>query len=408
MSTDNVVRPPFTLAEFLDSWDEESPQRAFSELARGDLRRRPDDGTEVLASRAEIVEFLRHPAVRATDGVHYNMGAQRPLIPLDLDGDRHRFYRRLLDPLFSPRNVAYLESRIRTRTSALIDEFIEAGEAELMEALCGPLPSLIFIDLLGLPLEDLPVFLDFKEAVVRPHGATLAEQREYMNRAGQVTYDYLVSELARRRAKPSTDDLIGGFLTTTVDGRTLTDEEIVDICYLLVIAGIDTVTSSLSCQLAWLAKHPAERARIVADESLLGRAVEEIQRFESPVPLAHRWVAEDITINGRAFAAGTTVEVLWAAANVDPANFDDPLTVDFDRPHNNHVGFAAGPHRCLGTNLARLELRVALSEFHRRIPDYRIAPGNTVVWINYGVRAALSLPIVFTPDRFAPRNGGSQ
>lgn len=118
-------------------------------------------------------------------------------------------------------------------------------------------------------------------------------------------------------------------------------------------------------------------------------------RFESPVPLGHRWVAEDIEIRGRRFAAGSTVEVVWAAANLDGAAMSDPLAVQLDRRRNAHVAFAAGPHRCLGSNLARLELQVAVEEFHRRIPQYEITPGRSVTYSNYGVRAAIDLPISF-------------
>lgn len=394
MTTESTTVPAFCAAHVLDSWDERSPQRAFSELARQTAPSRPD-GTLVVARREELTEFLRHPAVRATDGVHPNLGAPRPLIPLDLDGDAHRKYRKLLDPLFTPKRVASLEPVIRARASALIDEFADAGEAELLSAFCAPLPGQIFIDLLGLPLEDLPFFVDFKEAVVRPQGATVEEQQANMRAVGDRMHDYLVSTLDERRRAPAREDLIGGFLTVEVDGEKLTDTEIVDICYLLVIAGLDTVTCSLSCMLAWFAERPVERRRVMSDPALLAPAIEELMRFESPVPLGHRWVTEDIEVAGRHFPADSVVEVVWAAANVDEDVFADPLVVDFERPHNAHVAFAAGPHRCLGSNLARLELRVALDEFHRRIPDYEIAPGRAATYINYGVRAAVDLPITF-------------
>ena len=394
MTAETSTPPAFCAAHVLASWDERHPQRAFAELAGQDAPGRTD-GVLVVARREEMAKFLRHPAVRATDGVHYNLGAQRPLIPLDLDGELHRKYRKLLDPLFSPKRVAGLAPTIRARTNALIDEFAGQGEAELLSGLCAPLPTHIFIDLLGLPINDLPLFLDFKEAVVRPQGATADEQQENMCAAGERMYDYLVKVLDERRAGPPHDDLIGGFLTVEVDGERLTDTEIVDICYLLVIAGLDTVTSSLSCLLAWFADHPVERRRVMADPALLGRAIEELMRFESPVPLGHRWVTEDIEVHGRHFPAGSMVEVVWAAANVDPASFPGPLTVDLERRRNAHVGFAARPHRCLGSNLARLELRVALEEFHKRIPEYEITPGKEVRYTNYGVRAAIHLPITF-------------
>jgi len=394
MTTESTTVPAFCAAHLLDSWDERNPQRAFAELAGQSVPSR-QDGTLVVAGREELREFLRHPAVRATDGVHHNLGAPRPLIPLDLDGDAHRKYRKLLDPLFTPKRVAVLEPVIRARANTLIDEFADNGEAELLSAFCAPLPGQIFIDLLGLPLEDLPFFVDFKEAVVRPQGTTVEEQQANMRAVGDRMHDYLVRTLDERRREPARDDLIGGFLTVEVDGERLTDTEIVDICYLLVIAGLDTVTCSLSCMLAWFAERPSERRRVMSDRALLAPAIEELMRFESPVPLGHRWVTEDIEVAGRLFPAGSKVEVVWAAANVDQDVFADPLVVDFERPHNAHVAFAAGPHRCLGSNLARLELRVALDQFHRRIPEYEIAPGREATYINYGVRAAVHLPITF-------------
>jgi cytochrome P450 len=257
--------PAFCAAHLLPSWDERHPQAAFTELAGQAGLVRDDNGMFVVAGRQQLAELLRHPAVHSTDGEHFNLGGKRPLIPLDLDGEAHRRYRRLLDPLFSPNAVARLEPFIRARTNALIDEFADAGSADLMPSLCGPLPTCLFIDLLGLPTEDLPVFLDFKEAVIRPEGATVEEQQEYMRGPSDRMYEYLAAVLDERRAAPPRDDLIGGFLTAEVNGERLTDQEIIDICYLLVIAGLDTVTCSLSCLLAWFAQHPAQRRLVIAD-----------------------------------------------------------------------------------------------------------------------------------------------
>src|SRR5205823_142203 len=145
-----------------------------------------------------------------------------------------------------------------------------------------------------------------------------------------------------RRGSPARDDLIGGFLRTRIEGIQLTDREVVDICYLLVIAGLDTVTCSLSCLFAWFAEHPDERKAVISNPALLPKAIEELLRYESPVPLGHRWVTEDIEVAGRHFPAGSMVEVVWAAANVDADAFPEPLRVDFDRTRNAHVAFAAG------------------------------------------------------------------
>ena len=250
--------------------------------------------------------------------------------------------------------------------------------------------------MLGLPIEDLPIFLEFKEAVVRPEGATADEQQANMHAAGERIYEYLSRTLETRRAGSPGDDLIGGLISTQSDGSKLSDQEILDITYLLVIAGLDTVTSSLSCLLAWFAEHPAERRSVIDDAALLPKAIEELLRFESPVPLGHRWVTEDIEIADAGSPAVRWSRSVLAAANVDPAAFRI-------RSRSTSVGCATRtwpslrPHRCLGSNLARLELRVAIEEFHRRIPEYAITAGQPVVYTNYGVRAAVQLPISFPP-----------
>ena len=387
----------FTPAEYMDTFDAACPQLAYHELALASPFTAPD-GMPLVTRMAELIALNRHPAVHATDGVHFNLGSKRPLIPLDLDGAEHTRFRKLLDPLFAPKSVARLSDQVRDLTNALIDDFAGKGEVEFFEAFCVPLPTQIFIRLLGLPMSDLPRFVAFKDATVRPDGATEEERDAHRARAGETMYTYLQDVLVQRRREPPREDLIGGFLTTEVDGDRLSDEDIIDICYLLVIAGLDTVTSSISCLVAWLAQHPQERDRLVADPTGLPAAIEELMRFESPVHLGHRWIAEDIEVEGRRFQGGTKVMVVWASANLDPDAIVDPLTVDNSRADVRHVGFASGFHRCLGSHLARLELRIALEELHRRLPDYHITPGAAPVYLNYGVRAAIQLPLSFTPS----------
>jgi cytochrome P450 len=385
-------------ASSMASFDEVSPQQAMQDLGRCPFTR--PDGVKVLAKRDDIVQFNRHPAVRSTDGVHFNLGSTEPLIPLDVDGAEQKLYRKLLDPLFSPKAVEPIRPRVRERTDELIDSFITDGEVEAYSRFCLALPSSIFVDLLGLPQSDVPVFVRFKYDVIRPEGNTEEEQHAFKERAGDVMREYLDRVFDEREAGGDLgDDLIGGFLRAEVDGRRLTRSELIRIVYLLVIAGLDTVTASLSCMLTWFARHPDERAQVVADPSLLPSAVEELLRYESPVQYGNRHVTEDFELNGWQFTAGERVQVVWAAANVDPDAFDDALTVDLRRKHNAHVEFAAGPHRCLGSNLARMELVAALHRFHERIPDYWITPGAEPTYNNVAVRMVPHLPLSF------PRGG---
>jgi cytochrome P450 len=160
-----------------------------------------------------------------------------------------------------------------------------------------------------------------------------------------------------------------------------------------MIAGLDTVAASLSCILAWLARHPQERDRVVADPAMWPDAIEELMRWETPVPVASRTPTIDMQIGDEAVAAGSNVTVLWAAANLDPAKFKDPMTVDLTRRPNPHYSFASGFHRCLGSHLARMELRTALDQFHRRIPDYHVTPGAQLTYEGLPVRLARPLPL---------------
>jgi cytochrome P450 len=166
---------------------------------------------------------------------------------------------------------------------------------------------------------------------------------------------------------------------------------------MFTIAGLDTVTSSLSVQFAWLATHPHERERLIADPSLWPTGVEELMRTESPVPQGGlRWAAEDLEINGVEVKKGHMIFLGWGSANIDPAVFEDPMKVDLTRKPNRHMSFAVGLHRCLGSHLARMEMVTALQRFHERIPAYTVTDGERIVYRSIpGIRQAVKIPITF-------------
>jgi cytochrome P450 len=355
------------------------------------------DQTVELTRYDDIVTVTKRRDVHSMDAdtavvVSLALGAGRPLIPLMLDGEQHTKYRKLLDPLFAPKQVARLEPVIRNLSETLIDAFAADGNVDFFAAFCEPLPSQIFLSQLGLPLDDVPFLLWVKDGIIRP------TDEEHQKAAGPKLIEYLDAELDRREASGEPqDDLIGGFLTAEVDGDALTHEDVIDITFLLVLAGLDTVTSSLSCMVDWLARHPAERDRLVADPSLLPAAIEELMRVHTPVVAGSRHATADFEIGGVEVKAGDELRVVWAAADMDPDMFPEPTRVDFARPSNRHIAFASGFHRCLGSHLARLELRVALETLHRRIPDYRPDPNRAPGYLNTAaVRCVDPLPLVFT------------
>ena len=321
------------------------------------------------------------------------MGAGRPLIPLMLDGEEHTKYRRLLDPLFAPRVVNKLEPQVRSLANELIDQFAGDGKVDLFKAFCEPLPCKIFLTQLGLSLDELDFLLWFKDGIIRP------KDDEHRRSANARMIEFLYDELDRREAEPAPrDDLIGGFMTAEVDGHRLTREDVIDITFLLVLAGLDTVSASLSCIVDWFARNPDQRQIVLDDPSILPGAIEELMRFHTPVVGGGRFATEDFEIGDEKVRAGENVSVNWAAANLDPSTFDDPLTVDFGREANRHIAFASGFHRCLGSHLARMELRAALETLHERIPDYTLDPDVTPGYHNAGIRNVDPLPLVFQPS----------
>jgi cytochrome P450 len=373
------------------------PQPVYNALTATPVIALPD-GMCVVGAAASVDALTRNHNVRGSGAIGNTGGAERPLIPLDIDRPEHTKYRKLLDPIFSAKVIAPLETDVRALANELIDGFIERGEVDLYDEFCAILPSTIFLRLMGIPVSDLDYFLDFKNDLLREHpGETVAQRETRAKDAGKRCYAYFNRVLDEREASgvPG-DDLLGRFLTAEVEGVRLTRENILDICYLLMIAGLDTVAASLSCIIAWLARHPEERRRIVADPAMWPDAIEELMRWETPVPSGTRTPTIDTQIGDQLLPANQPVAVMWASANLDPEKFKDPLTVDLTRRPNAHYSFAAGFHRCLGSHLARMELRATLDQFHRRIPEYKIPDGVELTYEAMPVRLARPLPLTWS------------
>jgi cytochrome P450 len=354
-----------------------------------------DDGGIMVTRHEDVMDALRNPEVFSSDMDAIALGNVRPLIPLQIDPPDHIKFRKILDPLFAPREVARLDGEVRALTNTLIDAFIDRGEVEFSSELAVPLPCTVFLALMGLPQEDLDLFLRYKDNIIRPEGMMGAKADAIRRETAQEMYAYFEQVIEERRREPR-DDLVSRFVQAEVDGHRLTNNDILDIGFLFIIAGLDTVTATLTCSVAYLARNAEHRRALSADLSLVPAAVEELLRWETPVPGVARVLAQDAEIDGTSYPAGTKCTILIGAANTDGAEFPDPETVDFGREGNRHLGFGGGIHRCLGSHLARLELRVALEEFHRRIPDYEFAPDAAPTY-TAGLRSVENLDLVFTP-----------
>ena len=347
----------------------------------------------LVGRHADVVTVLRSPDVFSSrfDAVH--IGQVRPLIPLQIDPPDHAKYRKLLDPLFAPRRIALLEDRTRALVSDLVEAVADDGGCNYHAAVSEPLPSTVFLELLGLPVSRAAEFIALKDGIIRPPARTPEERSAMVDAAGARIYAVLQEVLDQRLEDPR-DDFISDFLDAEVDGERLTPEEVIDICYLFFLAGLDTVTASLDCMMARLALHPAERRRLADDPSVIPHAVEEMLRWETPVTAVVRVTTQDTELSGCPIAADQVVSVMLGAANTDERAWDEAESVDIDRRVNKHLAFGGGVHRCLGSHLARMELRVVLEEWHSRIPEYRVPEG---VELDYspGLRQIADLPLVW-------------
>ncbi len=372
-----------------------SPQPQFAELrAKGGGVMR-QEGVAAVLGHDEVEFAFRHPETFSSAMGAIGLGNVRPLIPLQIDPPEHKKYRKLLDPLFAPREVARLENDVAKLTNDLIDTFIDRGECEFDSEFAVPLPCTVFLRLLGLPYSDLDLFLSMKDNIIRPGNGTLGldEETRIRNETGQQLYEYFYGVLDDRAKNPK-DDLLTQFLEAEVEGHRLTREDILDICFLFLIAGLDTVTCALDCNFAYLAQHPDQRQKIVNEPEIIPLAIEELLRWESVVPGVVRIATQDTELGGCPIKAGDLVSVMVGSANTDANFYDRAMEVDLTRSPNPHYAFGGGVHRCLGSHLARLELRVATREWHRRIPEYSIKPG---VELSYtaALRQIENLPILF-------------
>jgi cytochrome P450 len=321
----------------------------------------------VLSRRAHVQAALRDPETysSAHGVVPSGFVPETPML-IVLDGEPHTAMRKAVQRAFTPRRIDALAERIRTFARGLAEALPE-GEVDAFAQSTDPLPIFVMAELLGVDPSERAMFKRCGDAIVYSCGrdpATLvAAQRELT--------DYLSRVFAERRRAPR-DDLISVLLTSSPEDEALRDEDLLALCFLLLVAGTETTTSALGYALLLLDRDRDARRRLIADPSLLASATEEILRFESPVHGLSRVLTRDVEIDGQTIPKGARVHLLFAAANRDPRAFPDPDTFDIVRSPNHHVSFGFGVHFCLGASLARMELRVGLEEFLRRAPGYAV------------------------------------
>ncbi len=383
------------------------PQRRYAALhAEGSSHRLALAGSPVISRYEDALWALRHPEVFSSElDIQLALGTERPMIPQQIDPPRQTRFRKILDPLFSRKRMLEIEPDLRSHAAALIDGFVGAGSCEFNRAFAIPYPCITFLRLMGLPREDLDLFLEMKDGIIRPPtpAGDLEAAALHRAQAGKRIYAYFETAIEARRSDPR-DDVISDLLRANINEEPLTHNEMLDICFLFLLGGLDTVTATLGCSMLYLAGNPQQRRKLVASPGLIPEAVEELLRWETPVTGVPRLIKRNVRLGGVEFSEGDLVLILLGAANVDEAEFPEAARVDFERERKRHLAFGSGPHRCLGSHLARLELRVALEELHRRIPDYGVEPGKSPL-VSPGIREVTYLPLVWDEGgRAAPGN----
>jgi hypothetical protein len=333
--------------------------------------------TEHFSSRRVIVRDVR-PEITA----------RAP--PITSDPPEHKPAKQLLLPPFTPDAMKKLEPRVRAICNELIDDFIAEGKCDAAARYSRHIPVRAIAHMLGIPEKDGDLFIKWIHEILElgiKDDATLM-------RAVQEMTGYFAAHLEDRKKHP-TDDLISALMRAKgPDGQPLEDGHVLGSLRLLLIAGIDTTWSAIGASLWHLAKTPSDRARLVAEPELMPIAVEELLRAYSPVTMA-REVMKETTVAGCPVKAGNMVLLSFPAANRDPAVFPDADKVVLDRKENRHAAFGLGIHRCVGSNLARMEMVVALEEWLKRIPEFSLDPAGTVTWSQGTVRGPRQLPVLF-------------
>jgi cytochrome P450 len=336
-------------------------------------------GFWVVSRYADIMEAACDPATFSSRDGTGTPPIPTKLLPIDTDPPLHQKYRKIINPSFTPQAVRAQEDEWRTLAKELVARFPAEDDIEVCRAFAIPFPQQVALRMIGFPDDDRPDLAAWIDDITRLRGI----DDEKVGEAAVGVMTRIVERLEERRKlasgaageAPRRDDLMSVLLDAEMDGRPLDDDEQLFTMVLLLLGGLDTTTSAIAMALAWLADRPEDRARLLADPDLLDTAVEEFVRVATPVQGLGRTVTRDTTLGGCPLREGDRVFLLWASGNRDPQAFDRPEEVVLDRHPNHHLGFGAGPHRCVGSHAGKLMVKIALQELLPWLGDYRISDG---------------------------------
>ena len=289
-------------------------------------------------------------------------------LPLELDPPLHGLYRKAIDPLFSPHAVTELAPWVLAVTDQLIDAIIEKGEGDFSRDLSMPLASICTMKVVGLPLED---WSDYAWFIQSARGGSSSVQPRTKNPSERELREKVAAEVVRQRTQPMAGGAIAHLLDATVDGRKLDSWEIE--AYIWTMIG--TVATTQACMgscFVWLSRNPEQRRRLAETPDLMSNAIEEFLRVFSPAQTHSRTVLHDVELAGQLLKPGDRALLCWVSGNLDETEFENPEEVDFDRANRRHMAFGLGPHRCIGSDVVRLVLRIMFEQILSRMPDFRV------------------------------------
>jgi cytochrome P450 len=327
------------------------------------------DGWFYLSHREDVLAALRNPELFSSKKAFDVLGSPIPLVPISFDPPEHTRFRKILQPFFSPHTLKEMLPSLQKQALDIVDEIAKRGECEVVADLAIPYPSQVFLTLFGLPLEDRDRLIAWKDSVIALaespslEGVDLTPAMELLA--------YLTEAVNERRANPG-PDILSQVLT---GDDPLDDAEVMGLSFLFVLAGLDTVTAAMTTALLELARNPELRATLREHPDQMSMFVEEIVRLEPPAPMLPRVTTAEVTIGDITLPADTQVRLCIAAINRDDSDEISTNDVVMDGKVHRHWGYGGGPHRCLGSHLARMELTLVLDEWLKRIPEFSVEPG---------------------------------
>ncbi|QYG94451.1 cytochrome P450 [Iamia sp. SCSIO 61187] len=392
-STDFDILDPEYVADPAPVWADLRPGCPIAHTERYGSTWLPTRYDDIAAIAHDTERFSSRDIAVITPGRELNPEAAIMLIapPITSDPPVHTWARRMLLPRFGPTRIEELTPITHGLADDLIDGFVDAGHADAARDYAQHIPVRVIARMLGVPLEDEETFTGWAVTILQQGFHDIQASAD----AVMEVISYFGDKLDQRERVPEgerPDDLITVLVGARHDGDPLDDRHRIGSCFLLLLAGIDTTWSSIGSSLYHLASHPDDQARLRAEPELMPTAIEELLRFYSPVTMA-RYVAEDTEHAGCPMKKGDKVLMAFPAGNRDPDHFERPDEFIIDRQRNRHFAFGSGIHRCLGSNLARMELRVAIERFLDRIPTFELTDPDAVTWSGGQVRGPRRVPV---------------